>query len=129
MLSLRLILATANTYNLLAGYANAVGGFQPSMIDFGSAEPGYWSEQQLLQIADGFRPDVAVPEIYNASAAASWASLISFASTQHRNLIAFGVLTNALGGDSPQAGYSSLLNAIEPITGQASIRWVSTISH
>lgn len=116
-----------NTYDLLHGYADAVAGFQPAMIDFGSADPGYWSNDQLLQVVDGFSPDVAVPEIYNASEADSWASLVSFASTEHRNLFVYGVLTNASSGDNPQVGYSSLLNGIAPITGQAAIPWISTI--
>ena len=117
-----------NTYDLLAGYASAVGGYQPSMIDFGSAEPGFWSNGQLLQIADGFRPNLAVPEIYFSSDVSSWASLISYAKARGRTLVVFGVLTNAPNGDSPQAGYSSLLNAIQPITGQSAIRWPSNIS-
>ena len=117
-----------NTYELLAGYANAVEGYQPSMVDFGSAEPGYWSMNQLLQVVDGFRPDVAVPEIYNDSQAGSWASLISFAEAHDRTVQVFGVLTNALNGDRPQTGYDSLLSSIEPITGQSAIRWLSSIS-
>jgi hypothetical protein len=116
-----------NTYDLLAGYADAVGGYQPSMIDFGSAEPGFWSDDQLLQIADGFRPNLAVPEIYFSSDVSSWASLIAYAKTRGRTLVVFGVLTNAPNGYSAQAGYSSLLDAIQPITGQTAIRWPSNI--
>ena len=117
-----------NTYELLAGYANAVGGYQPSMIDFGSAEPGYWSMNQLLQVVDGFRPDIAVPEIYNASQADSWTALLSFAAAHSRTVSVFGVLTNAQSGDSSQTGYESLLSGIEPITGQTTVRWLSSIS-
>jgi hypothetical protein len=117
-----------NTYDLLAGYANAVGGYQPSMIDFGSAEQGFWSNDQLLQIADGFRPNLAVPEIYFNSEASAWASLISYAKTRGRTLTVFGVLTNAPNGNGPQTAYSSLLEAIQPITGQTAIRWPSNIS-
>ncbi len=117
-----------NTYDLLAGYANAVAGFQPPMIDFGSAEPGFWSSDQLLQIADGFRPNVAVPEIYFNYEVSSWASLISYAKTRGRALIVFGVLTNAPNGVNSQTGYRSLLDAIQPITGQTAIGWRSNIS-
>ncbi len=117
-----------NTYDLLAGYANAVGGYQPSMVDFGSAETGYWSMNQLLQVVDGFRPDIAVPEIYNESQAASWTSLLSFAAAHGRTVSMFGVLTNAQSGDSPQSGYESLLSDIEPITGQTTIHWLSSIN-
>jgi hypothetical protein len=117
-----------NTYDLLAGYANAVGGYQPAMIDFGSAERGFWSSGQLLQIADRFKPNLAVPETYFHSQVSSWASLASYAETRGRVLTFFGVLTNTPNGGSPQAGYSSLLNAIQPITGQTAIRWTSNIS-
>jgi hypothetical protein len=117
-----------NTFDVLAGYAHAVGGFQPPMIDFGSAEPGFWSNDQLLQIADGFRPNVAVPEVYFHYEVSSWTSLISYAKTRGRALIVFGVLTNAPNGVSPQAGYSALLEAIQPITGQTAIGWRSNIS-
>jgi hypothetical protein len=116
-----------NTYDLLAGYANAVGGYQPSMVDFGSAEPGYWSVNQLLQVVDGFRPDIAVPEIYNESQVASWTSLISLAAANDRTVSVFGVLSNSQSGDSPEGGYDSLLEGLEPITGQTTIRWLSAI--
>ena len=118
-----------NTQDLLAGYAKAVGGFQPAMVDFGSAEPGYWSNDQLLQVADGFEPDVAVPEAYSAPEVSTWASLVAYAKSRGRVLTAFGVLANTANGYSPQAGYASLLNAIQPITGQTSIRWSSDITH
>jgi hypothetical protein len=55
------------------------------MIDFGSAEAGFWSNDQLLQIADGFRPNIAVPEAYFSSEVSSWASLISYAKTRGRS--------------------------------------------
>jgi hypothetical protein len=118
-----------NTYDLLAGYAGAVGGFQPAMIDFGSAETGYWSNDQLLQIVDGFKPDVAVPEAYSSSEVASWGSLVSYAKSRGRVLTVFGVLANTAGGYSPEVGYSSLLSTIQPMTGQTAIRWSSDITH
>jgi hypothetical protein len=118
-----------NTYDLLAGYANAVGGFQPAMVDFGSADQGYWSNDQLLQIADGFRPNIAVPEVYFNTDVSNWTSLVSYAQSRGRVLTVFGVLTNAADGDSSNLAYSSLLNSIRPITGQSAIRWSSDISH
>ena len=118
-----------NTHDLLAGYAHAVGGYQPSMIDYGSADRGFWSNDQLLQVADGFSPDVAVPEIYFLSDAASWASLISYAKSEGRVVTVFGVLTSAPNGLTPQVAYSSAVNSIEPITGQTAIRWASQIGN
>ena len=117
-----------NTSDLLGGYASAVGSFQPAMIDYGSAEPGYWTMSQLLQVVDGFRPDVAVPEIYTVPEASSWASLISYASAHGRSIQVFGVLTSAAGGNQT-TGYTALLEAIGPITGQSLIRWSSAMSH
>jgi hypothetical protein len=118
-----------NTYDLLAGYAGAVGGYLPAMIDFGSADPGYWSEGQLLQVADGFAPDVAVPEIYSATDGARWAALASYAVTVGQPLTIFGVLTSASADNSPQAAYSSLAGSLQAITGQKSIQWFTTITH
>jgi hypothetical protein len=118
-----------NTHDLLAGYQNEVGGFTPAMVDFGSADPGFWSDAQLLQVADGFRPDLAVPEIYSAVDASLWGSLASYARAHGRELSVFGVLTAAPAGNSPQVGYSSLIAALQPITGQGSLRWPSNIRH
>jgi hypothetical protein len=118
-----------NTHDLLAGYAHAVGGYSPSMIDYGSADRGFWSNDQLLQVADGFSPDVAVPEIYFPSDAASWGSLISYAKAEGRVVTVFGVLTSAPNGLSPQVAYTSAVNSIEPITGQTAIRWASQIAN
>lgn len=117
-----------NTSDLLSGYANAVGGFLPAMIDYGSAEPGYWTLNQLLQVVDGFRPDVAVPEVYTVPEANSWASLISYASAHGRSIQVFGVLTSPASGNQA-SGYSALLGAIGPITGQSLVRWSSAMSH
>jgi hypothetical protein len=118
-----------NTYDLLAGYADAVNGYLPAMIDFGSADPGYWSEAQLLQVADGFPPDVAVPEIYSAADGTQWAALASYAASVGTPLTVFGVLTTASAGNSPQAAYSSLAGSLQTITGQQSIQWFTNITH
>jgi hypothetical protein len=118
-----------NTYNLMAGYANAVEGYQPAMIDYGSADPGFWSEGQLLQIADGFKPNLAVPEIYTPTDVAAWTSLVSYAKASGQDMTIYGVLTAASAGNSPEDSYSSLVGTLPAITGQSSIRWLSTISH
>jgi hypothetical protein len=117
-----------NTYDLLAGYAGAVNGYLPAMIDFGSADPGYWSEAQLLQVADGFPPDVAVPEIYSAADGAQWAALASYAVSVGQPLTMFGVLTTSSIDNSPQAAYSSFAGSLQAITGQETIQWFSNIT-
>jgi len=116
-----------NTYNLLSGYAAAVGGYQPAMVDYGSSEPGYWTETQLLQVADGFKPNVVVPQLYYPSFVNEWASLVSFAKTRGQSVTIFGVLTDSTTGNSSATSYSSMLGALGPITGQSSIRWASSI--
>ncbi len=121
--------AFQNTYDLLAGYAGAVHGYQPAMVDFGSADSGYWTEAQLLQVADGFQPDLAVPEIYAGTDASHWATLASYARSIGQHLTIFGVLTTSPAGDSPPSAYSSLVGALAATTGQSSIRWSSNISH
>jgi hypothetical protein len=117
-----------NTYNLMLGYSTAVGGYMPAMIDYGSADPGFWTSGQLLQIADGFVPNVAVPEIYSGTDALQWASLASYAKTVGKPLKIFGVLTTSPVGAVPQTSYGSLVSALQPITGQTSIDWLSNIN-
>jgi hypothetical protein len=117
-----------NTYNLMAGYAAAVNGYQPAMIDYGSADAGFWSEGQLLQIADGFKPNLAVPEIYTAAEAAEWSSLVTFARQGGQTMTIYGVLTAAT-GNLPEQSYSALVGALQPITGQSALRWPTNIIH
>jgi hypothetical protein len=116
-----------NTYNVLAGYAAEVGGYQPAMVDYGSAEPGYWTSAQLLQVADGFRPDVVFPEVYFPTHVTEWASLIGYAKAHGQNVTIFGVLTQAPDGQTSATSYASIERAIAPITGQSSIQWASNI--
>jgi len=117
-----------NTYNLMAGYAAAVNGYQPAMIDYGSADVGYWSQAQLLQIADGFKPNLAVPEIYTSTDPAEWGSLVTYAKQSGQTMTIFGVMT-AQTGNLPQTSYNSLVGALQTITGQSSILWPTTITH
>jgi hypothetical protein len=117
-----------NTYELMAGYAATVHGFQPAMVDYGSADAGFWSEGQLLQIADGFKPNLAVPEIYTATDAAEWSSLVTFARQGGQTMTIYGVLTAAT-GNPPGVSYNALVGALQPITGQSALRWPTTITH
>ncbi len=117
-----------NTASVLRGYAQAVGGFQPSMVDYGSAEPGYWTPEQLYQVAYGYRPNVPVPEIYFPADAADWAGLVAYAKAKHGVALKFfGVLTDSPIGDTPGDAYNQLVGAIRPLTGQTSIPWSTNI--
>lgn len=117
-----------NTYALLNGYAAAVGGTAPAMVDYGSAEAHYWSERQLFQVAYGFPPDVAMPEVYYHNDAADWAALLRYAKEKLGKVInIYGVLAGGPGTNSAQAAYSDMLAAAEAITNQSSIPWLSTI--
>jgi len=118
-----------NTYDLLAGYANAVGGYSPAMVDYGTAEPGFWSSAQLTQVIDGFKPNLALPEIYFSTDVTAWASVIAYAKAHGRTITIFGVLANSPNGFNPSVSYSSLATAIRPITGQSAFRWASNITH
>jgi hypothetical protein len=117
-----------NTYELMAGYATAVRGYGPAMIDYGSADAGFWSPSQLLQVADGFKPNLAVPEIYTSTDAGAWSSLADYAHKNGQTLTIYGVLSTAT-GSLPADGYNALVGALQPITGQSAIRWPTTITH
>jgi hypothetical protein len=120
--------AYLNTYDLLKGYANAVGGYFPPLVDYGSADANVWTDDELLQVAYGFAPDVPMPEIYYSPDAAEWAALLSYAkAVSGRSREIYGVLT-AAGTSSPEVAYIEMLDALAPITNQRSIPWLSTIN-
>ena len=116
-----------NTYDLLAGYAATVGS-APTMVDFGDAAPGPWTEEQLYQVAYGFPPDVPFPEIYYPGQAAQWGALARYARAHHGKSMDFsGVLSQDPAGNTPAAAYSQLVAALAPVTGQTVLRWASEI--
>jgi hypothetical protein len=118
-----------NTYELLKGYSSVVGGFFPPLVDYGSADADVWTDDQLLQVAYGFPPDVPMPEIYYSPDAAEWAALLSYAkATSGKTREIFGVLTEVSGPSSPELAYTEMLNALAPITNQRVIPWLSTIT-
>jgi hypothetical protein len=120
--------AYLNTYDLLKGYADAVGGYFPPLVDYGSADANVWTDDELLQVAYGFAPDVPMPEIYYSPDAAEWAALLSYAkAVSGRSREIYGVLT-AAGTSSPEVAYIEMLDALAPITNQQSIPWVSMIN-
>jgi hypothetical protein len=119
-----------NTKYVMQGYAQTVGGSYPPMVDYGSADPGIWTNAQLLQIANGFSPNVAMPEMYTPSQVAEWAALVSYAKAQDGEVVTlFGVMTVASGTEPPQNAAADTLTALAPVSGQRTIRWVSTITH
>ncbi len=116
----------ANTASVLEGYAEIVGTSGPALVDYGSAEPSYWSEAQLFQVAFGFGPDTAMPEIYYPVNARQWAALVRFGEvTLHRSVTIQGVLTMGAGSNTPRAGYAEMLAALSGVSGQHSIPWLS----
>ena len=118
-----------NTYDLLKGYADAVGGFFPPLVDYGSADANVWTNDELLQVAYGFAPDVPMPEIYYSPDAQEWAALLRYAkATSGRTRQIYGVLTEGAGTTSPVAAYVEMVNALAPITNQRDIPWLSTIT-
>jgi hypothetical protein len=119
-----------NTKSVMQGYAQTVGGSYPPMVDYGSADPGIWSDAELLQIANGYSPNVAMPEMYTPGQIAEWAALVSYAKAQYgEDVTLFGVMTIAAGTESPQNAAADTLAALAHVTGQSSMRWVSTITH
>jgi hypothetical protein len=118
-----------NTEYVMQGYAQTVGGSYPPMVDYGSADPGIWTDDQLLQIANGFSPNVAVPEMYTPSQVSEWAALLSYAKVQYgEDVTLFGVMTSAAGSEPPQNAAGDTLGAISSITGQNAIQWMSSMS-
>jgi hypothetical protein len=118
-----------NTYDVMEGYAQTVGGSVPPMVDYGSADPGFWSEGQLLQVANGFSPNVAMPQIYTPDQVGQWASLVAYAGTQGVAMTIFGVLTSPQGTVASADAIVQTLDAVGSISGQNSISWASAITN
>jgi len=117
-----------NTYEVLAGYAETVGGTFPTMVDYGSADADFWTEAELFQVAYGFRPDVPMPQIYYPNQAAQWADLMSYAKARRGEVMSiYGVLTTGAGTNSPETAYFDMLSAAAVVSNQSSIPWLSTI--
>lgn len=117
-----------NTYDVLAGYAGAVRGSWPAMVDYGSAEPSYWSEAELFEVAYGFAPDVPMPEIYYPIDALEWARLLRYAkSVLGREVSVEGVLCASGKSERPAVAYEDMLAAVAAVTGQQRIPWLSLI--
>jgi hypothetical protein len=119
-----------NTNLVMQGYARTVGGSYPPMVDYGSVDPGIWTDDQLLQIANGYSPNVAMPEMYTPAQIAEWASLVSYAKSRYgEDVTLYGVMTVVGDTEPPQNAAADTLASVAPITGQSSMRWVSTITH
>jgi hypothetical protein len=114
----------------MQGYAQTVGGSYPPMVDYGSADPGIWTDDQLLQIANGYAPNVAMPEMYTRSQVTEWADLVSYAKAQYgEDVTLYGVMTVTGDTEPPQNAAADTLASVAAITGQSAMRWVSSISH
>jgi hypothetical protein len=118
-----------NTYDVMEGYAQAVGGSIPPMVDYGSADPGFWSEGQLLQVSNGFSPNVAMPQIYTPDQVGEWASLVAYAGAQGVAMTIYGVLTSPEGTVASSDAIVQTLGAVGSISGQNSISWASAITN
>jgi hypothetical protein len=118
-----------NTKYVMEGYAQAVGGSDPPMVNYGSADPGIWSNDQLLQIANGFAPNVAMPEIYNPDQIGEWAALVAYAKAQYGEVVTlYGAMTQTAGAQPSRDDVAQMRGALAPITAQPDITWVSAIT-
>lgn len=116
----------SNTEALLDGYATTVGGSQPAMVDYGSADPDVWSEAQLLKVAWGFPPDVVMPEIYDPAQVNQWVSVVRYAARLGTPMRVQGVLAAPGASVSPPEAYAQLSAALSTV-GQRGLAWYSEI--
>ena len=117
--------AFQNTYDLLLGFASAVGGSFPTMVDFGSADAHYWSEKELFEVAFGFPADVPMPEIYYSDQVGEWSALIRYARSRGKDLTIFGVLADKVGGCRRKPLTTRCSAPASKATGQSAIPWLS----
>ena len=118
-----------NTYEVLSGFAERVGGPSPAMVDFGSAESHYWTAQQLFEVAFGLAPDVPMPEIYFTDQVGEWTSLLRYARDRGTSVTVFGVLVDRTLGVDATSAYEAMQLAVAGSTGQRSIPWLSRMAN
>jgi hypothetical protein len=125
--------AFTNTYDVVAGYDEVT---TLPMIDFGSIDggptsDGFWTPEQMYLLANGLRPDGALPEIYHPGMADQWAALSHWAAANAGGRLPFvGVLTESPAGYTPAEGAAALHTALSndfPDTAQASWAWSSNM--
>lgn len=125
--------AFTNTYDVVAGYDEVTS---LPMIDYGSIDggptaDGFWTPEQMYLVANGLRPDAALPEIYHPGMADQWAALSHWAAGNTGGRMAFaGVLTQAPDGYTPDEGAAALHGALStdfPDTAQPSWAWSSNM--
>ncbi len=84
----------------------------PSMWDFGSMEPGYWTPAQAWNIAAGKSGvNHSIPEIYYPGMAREWADLSYWAVVNHGQKITFGGATSQWASGAAQCGYAPAKSA------------------
>jgi hypothetical protein len=71
-----------------------------------------------------------MPEMYTPHQVAEWAALVSYAKARYGEAVTlFGVMTVAAGAEPPENAAADTVAAIAHVTGQTTMRWVSTITH
>ena len=125
--------AFTNTFDVVAGYDDVT---DLPMIDYGSIDggptaDGFWTPEQMYLVANGLRPDAALPEIYHPGMADQWAALSHWAAVNAGGPMVFaGVLTQAPHGYTPDEGAAALHTALStdfPDTAQPSWLWSSNM--
>jgi hypothetical protein len=125
--------AFTNTYDVLTGYdeVTALPMIDYGSIDGGPVADGFWTPEQMYLVADGLRPDAALPEIYHPGMADQWAALSHWAAGNTGGRLEFaGVLTQAPDGYSPADGAAALHDALSTDfsdTAQAAWAWSSNM--
>lgn len=106
--------AYTNTRDFVDGFSATVGQAYP-MWDYGSLDPGYWSDAEMYHVAYGDPPNVPFGEIYYSSQAAQWENLDLWAVSQTgRAMEIFGVMSEyPYAGYRPHDAYNAMLRALQ----------------
>lgn len=120
----------SNSGNFVTGYANAVAP-NHAMWDYGSLDPGWWTNQQMWTVAGGLKPNHPFGEIYFNGMQQEWQALDQWAvQNEGRPMTIMGVLTTPCQGCyTPTAAYNAMLSELQsdPSTYQSAIKYLSSI--
>ena len=99
------------TYNFVDGYNHGIKN-QRWMWDYGDDTPGYWSDEQVWNIAYGEGDERPLPEIYYSADATDWLAVAEWACSTGRQMKFNGTIAEYPTGNTPSQAFEDLYNTL-----------------
>ncbi len=116
-----------DSHDLIAGYNSISAPYID--FDYGSLDPGYWTNTQEYYVAWNNTTSFPFPEVYNTTVASEWESLDEWAAGQSAGSMYFEGVMCTTTGLSCSSAYSTMLSDLQShsSTTQSSIPYLTQI--